>query len=145
MSIKNFMSKAMQGLSLMGSLVQVAKDDKDLAMRVTFVAAGKFDEDLKCGIYFQQFASEPDSAEELEVPSVLFVFNRFKDECKNAITMVLNKAAELDKQQTLQELKVSHMPSAQGTVRELAAKYNKSIGEIRKLKADGLLHTLEKT
>ena len=35
-----------------------------------------------------------------------------------------------------------HQPAPEGTVKELAAKYGKSIGEIRKLKAEGLLHTL---
>jgi hypothetical protein len=36
-----------------------------------------------------------------------------------------------------------HKPAPEGTVKELAAKYGKSIGEIRKLKAANLLHTLE--
>jgi hypothetical protein len=35
-----------------------------------------------------------------------------------------------------------HQPAPEGTVKELAARYGKSIGEIRKLKAEGLLHTL---
>lgn len=35
-----------------------------------------------------------------------------------------------------------HKPAPEGTVKELAAKYNRSIGEIRKLKAAGELHTL---
>lgn len=36
-----------------------------------------------------------------------------------------------------------HKPAPEGTVKELAARYGKSIGEIRKLKAAHLLHTLE--
>lgn len=36
-----------------------------------------------------------------------------------------------------------HRPAPEGTVKELAARYGKSIGEIRKLKAANLLHTLE--
>lgn len=36
-----------------------------------------------------------------------------------------------------------HKPAPEGTVKELAAKYGKSLGEIRRLKAEGLLHTLE--
>lgn len=36
-----------------------------------------------------------------------------------------------------------HKPAPEGTVKELAARYGKSIGEIRKLKAADLLHTLE--
>jgi hypothetical protein len=36
-----------------------------------------------------------------------------------------------------------HKPAPEGTVKELAARYGKSIGEIRKLKAANLLHTLE--
>lgn len=35
-----------------------------------------------------------------------------------------------------------HKPAPEGTVKELATKYGKSIGEIRKLKAAGELHTL---
>lgn len=35
-----------------------------------------------------------------------------------------------------------HQQAPEGTVKELAAKYGKSIGEIRRLKAEGLLHTL---
>lgn len=35
-----------------------------------------------------------------------------------------------------------HKPAPEGTVKELAARYGKSLGEIRRLKADGMLHTL---
>jgi HD-GYP domain-containing protein (c-di-GMP phosphodiesterase class II) len=35
-----------------------------------------------------------------------------------------------------------HKPAPEGTVKELAARYGKSLSEIRKLKAEGLLHTL---
>jgi primosomal protein N' len=35
-----------------------------------------------------------------------------------------------------------HQPAPEGTVKELAAKYGKSLSEIRRLKAEGLLHTL---
>jgi hypothetical protein len=35
-----------------------------------------------------------------------------------------------------------HKPAPEGTVKELAAKYNKSLSEIRRLKAAGELHTL---
>lgn len=38
-----------------------------------------------------------------------------------------------------------HKPAPEGTVKELAARYGKSIGEIRKLKAAGQLHTLVET
>lgn len=43
---------------------------------------------------------------------------------------------------TRQQFNSQHQPAPEGTVKELAAKYGKSIGEIRKLKAEGLLHTL---
>lgn len=36
-----------------------------------------------------------------------------------------------------------HKPAPEGTVKELAAKYGKSLSEIRRLKAAGELHTLE--
>jgi len=35
-----------------------------------------------------------------------------------------------------------HAPAPEGTVKELAGRYGKSLGEIRRLKAEGLLHTL---
>ena len=41
-----------------------------------------------------------------------------------------------------QQFNSQHQPAPEGTVKELAAKYGKSIGEIRRLKAEGLLHTL---
>ena len=40
------------------------------------------------------------------------------------------------------QFNTQHAPAPEGTVKELAAKYGKSLGEIRKLKAAGLLHTL---
>lgn len=44
-----------------------------------------------------------------------------------------------------QQFNSQHQPAPEGTVKELAAKYGKSIGEIRKLKAEGLLHTLNQS
>jgi hypothetical protein len=41
-----------------------------------------------------------------------------------------------------QQFNSQHLPAPEGTVKELAAKYGKSLSEIRKLKAEGLLHTL---
>ena len=45
-------------------------------------------------------------------------------------------------EQQRKQFNSQHQPAPEGTVKELAAKYGKSLGEIRKLKAEGLLHTL---
>ena len=45
--------------------------------------------------------------------------------------------------QTRNAFNSQHKQAPEGTVKELAARYGKSIGEIRKLKAANLLHTLE--
>lgn len=52
------------------------------------------------------------------------------------------KRAEQAKEQRRQQFNSQHKPAPEGTVKELAARYGKSLSEIRKLKAEGLLHTL---
>lgn len=52
------------------------------------------------------------------------------------------KRKERAAQQQREQFNSQHKPAPEGTVKELAAKYGKSLGEIRKLKAAGLLHTL---
>uniref|UniRef100_A0AB39CDP7 Uncharacterized protein n=1 Tax=Pseudomonas phage HRDY3 TaxID=3236930 RepID=A0AB39CDP7_9VIRU len=52
------------------------------------------------------------------------------------------KRAERKALEQRQQFNSQHAPAPEGTVKELAARYGKSIGEIRKLKAEGLLHTL---
>ncbi|MOA68069.1 hypothetical protein D3C78_1955180 [compost metagenome] len=44
--------------------------------------------------------------------------------------------------QTKVDFRNMNKPAPEGTVKELAAKYGKSLGEIRKLKAEGRLHEL---
>lgn len=45
--------------------------------------------------------------------------------------------------QTRNAFNAQHKPAPEGTVKELAAKYGKSLSEIRRLKAAGELHTLD--
>lgn len=52
------------------------------------------------------------------------------------------KRKERAAQQQREQFNSQHKPAPEGTVKELAARYGKSLGEIRKLKAAGLLHTL---
>jgi hypothetical protein len=52
------------------------------------------------------------------------------------------KRAEQAKEQRREQFNSQHKPAPEGTVKELAAKYGKSLSEIRRLKAEGLLHTL---
>jgi hypothetical protein len=49
----------------------------------------------------------------------------------------------MDKQRV--NFNAQHAPAPEGTVKELAARFGKSIGEIRRLKAAGELHTLTET
>jgi len=53
------------------------------------------------------------------------------------------KRAEQKKAEQREQFLSQHKPAPEGTVKELAAKYGKSLSEIRKLKAAGLLHTLD--
>ncbi|WP_338923991.1 hypothetical protein V0M98_37895 (plasmid) [Pseudomonas silesiensis] len=54
----------------------------------------------------------------------------------------LQQEAKQREAQTRSAFNAQHKPAPEGTVKELAQKYNKSLSEIRRLKAAGELHTL---
>ena len=62
-------------------------------------------------------------------------------EYREAQRQEMRRSARRAEQQRTQ-FNSQHKPAPEGTVKELAAKYGKSISEIRRLKAEGLLHTL---
>ncbi len=60
---------------------------------------------------------------------------------RNSLKADLRRAEE-KKVERRNQFNSQHKPAPEGTVKELAAKYGKSLSEIRRLKAEGLLHTL---
>ena len=136
----NYTSEAMTAAALLGSL--------DIET-MTGISVGAYDHEFKCLVHWREFGT-PNCDEDLEKPEVAVMLNRIKDFCRNRLQELLRLAEMHDarvQQQKYDEaaknFREMSKPSELGTVAELAAKYGKSKSEIRRLKAQNLLHTLE--
>lgn len=140
---------ALMALGVIGDLADMEKVET-----WTLVAMGHFD-DLLPFAFFQiannRFAETVEEVQ--QCPKCKEAAERVKDQARFKINFILNRANEaearqqrIDKkkhdQKVLDTFKSQHKPAPEGTVKELAEKYQKSIGEIRRLKNAGLLHTL---
>ena len=108
---------------------------------------------LRCALHLTEYKKVPETEDQ--------IFNEDMDELlatlKRHVQMTLQRGINQEEKRLLQEgkriekakadqvsksFKAMSKPAPEGTVAELAARYNKSLSEIRKLKRDGLLHTL---
>ena len=108
---------------------------------------------LRCALHLTEFKKVAETEDQIfnkEMDSLL-------DQLKNHVKMTFQRAINQEEKrlvnegkrvekakaaEVMQSFKSMSKPAPEGTVAELAARYNKSLGEIRKLKRDGLLHTL---
>lgn len=75
--------------------------------------------------------------------SVALVARIARSEASSILASDPGHIASVKKQEAANNFRAMNNPAPEGTVAELAAKYGKSKSEIRRLKASGLLHTLE--
>lgn len=70
------------------------------------------------------------------------LFNRVYDCESSSYKEAMEYRKKLELEQLVRSQKESHKPHEMGTVAEIATKYGISKSEVRRLKAEGLLHTL---
>jgi len=108
---------------------------------------------LRCALHLTEFKKVAETENEIfneEMDSLLEQLkNHVKIAFQNAINQEekrwINESKREEKEKSVKVMnsfKSMSKPAPEGTVAELAARYNKSLSEIRKLKRDGLLHTL---
>jgi hypothetical protein len=122
--------------------------------KIGLFLGGMFDHEIRLAGFHRENQRLPSSMEELNSdPKASIVLERMKNIFRNLLKNAINAAAREEAQaevrrqkQAFNEMKnkfnAMHKPAPEGTIRELAAKYNKSIGEICRLKAEGRLHEL---
>ena len=86
--------------------------------------------------------SKAQRAREKELERDFFKRMDDEDRARRRNYRMEREAEERKEKEKRDSFNSQHQPAPEGTVKELAAKYGKSIGEIRKLKAAGELHTL---
>lgn len=139
----------MVGMSVIGGALQT---DPDAGTLMAFILLGKYDHELKCAHYFQHYGKEPANDAELEDPTVVVMLDRTKRFFRSIVQGIFDEAARQDqleqeekRKALLQQLRESNKPHEMGTVAEIAAKYGISKSEVRRRKAEGTLHELQKT
>jgi len=118
------------------------------------VLTGELDQTLRPGMFFHVHGREPQSQEELEADeSSLLILNNLKRYLRNTVQGVINdEARRIEREQKAEAARMAervnkgfremNKPAPEGTVRELAEKFNAPISQIRKLKAENRLHEL---
>lgn len=139
----------MLGLSYIGAMADTNPQRSATAM--VQILTGEVDETLRHVIVFQGTGNQNATPEELHSEDVTHVLAQIKANTRRIVQRIFERAAEEDRrerelnlEQVKAELRDSNKPDPLGTVAELAAKYNVSKSEIRRLKAAGELHTLVK-
>jgi len=106
----------------------------------------KYDDELLYSFYYEEHNKYPEGDEYLSSEKGREKLNQIKTIYRNAIADSMNKTAEAERMQSLKEaldgFKAMHKPAPEGTVKELAVKYGKSLSEIRTLKREGRLSEL---
>jgi hypothetical protein len=108
---------------------------------------------LRCALHLSEFkkvAETEDSIFNEEMDSLLeqlksqvkMIFQRAINQEEKRLINEGNRVEKAKSAEVIKSFKSMNKPSPEGTVAELAALYGKSLGEIRKLKRDNLLHTL---
>lgn len=156
------MTQILNGLVLVsqGAILLEHAVSHSSAVRHLMTTKSGIDRMMKAAIYFMHFDKAPENEADLSLPPVLETFRivqaniEKKAEFQAARVSLLQgllmnaryASAEL-RHESLNKLRAkmreTNKPHPMGTVDELAKKYGKSKSEIRRLKADNLLHTLE--
>lgn len=144
----SYATKALIGYSIIGSMIVGGPGKAGEA--VVGVLTGQYDEELKAMV-FHRLSSQFPSEVDMNLPEVLAGVENIKAQLRREVQMLFELAAKEEQDDhrrkvdgILEELKVSHRPDPMGTVAEIAAKYNVSKSEVRRLKAAGQLSTLIK-
>jgi hypothetical protein len=132
--MQDFNSKVLQGLMV------ISTTDFEI---IPFILTGRYDECLKCALFSVNYRRAPANVEELESAAVLMGLERIKDRFRKLVQEIFDLAAEQDRQELMASLRKTNQPHEMGTVAEIAAKYNISKSEVRRMKQAGTLESLQ--
>ena len=144
-------SQVMTGLWYIGAMAGAEPDVQKSAHAMVQILTGVVDDLLRHVIVFQRTGNQNATAEDLAAETVTRDLEQLKANTRRIVERIFEGAAEEDRrdqernlEKVKAELRASNKPDPMGTVAELAAKFNVSKSEIRRLKAAGQLHTLVK-
>jgi len=144
---KKSLVDVMFGYSLLGTIYRNPNAYAMMIMR----ERNSMQEPVVSAVYFRKHNRTPDNEQELEEAWIEFgkLQERLRDELVNAIDqaerdhrIAENSARMKDLNKLQLKLKETNKPHVMGTVKEIAAKYGKSLSEVRRLKAEGRLDEL---
>ena len=131
------------------SLVSEVFSDTE-GVKIGSFLAGLYDHEIQLSLFYRHYSRIPSTIEELSSDETSKMgLERLKDSYRHALNRALLEeekrflAEAAEKAKTA--FKAMHSQAPEGSVKELAAKYNKSISEIRRMKAEGRLHELSES
>lgn len=130
------------------SLVSEVFSDTE-GVKIGLLLGGIYDHEIQVALFYRHYSRLPGTLEELSSDEISKLG---LERLKNSYRHILNKALLEEEKRLFKEaaekarnaFKAMHSQAPEGSVKELAAKYNKSISEIRRMKAEGRLHELSK-
>lgn len=137
------LSSIMVTLSLLGEIPMYTERSGTI---IASILMGEMDDDIRILHFHQEKQRLPESVEEArEWPEGDVYLNKMKDWLRSRMQAAidgeaerLKRKAENERNANLAKAKTSfkemNKPAPEGTIKELAAKYGKSIGEIRRMK-----------
>lgn len=139
-------SKVMQGMGIVGSLMMPARNEDEFTAKIqtmTNTLVGLYDEAILCAMYANINKGVPgDMAEVMANPQAQASLTRLKDMIRSEIQQVMTLGAEEDRKNLLLKMKDTNKPHPMGTVKEIAAKLNISVSEVRRMKSNGTLDSM---
>lgn len=144
------LAESMIGLSMAGGLL--FETEKFIEV-LPFVLAGDFDEKLYNGLHLSLARDEEFRSDNARV---LLALENLKKHIRSFVQKIFELAAEEDRRDSRNEqlkriedlrqsLRESNRPHEMGTVAEIAQRYGISKSEVRRRKAEGTLHELQKS
>lgn len=141
-----------QGLVLVQNLI--GHDEAEQRAAIKLLESEDYQVMLKAVMFYEKNNREPESFDDLigdfwqarldEVITAVKIRIGLRLIRQTQMNQFRESHRKLQEQQALRDrLAKTNKPDPMGTVDELAKKFNKSKSDIRKLKAAGLLHTLE--
>lgn len=115
------------------------------------------DTELRCSIFLFQYKTHPEFHEQINTPEMDDLLEQLKLKIKNLVGVALNIDTRreerhqylADKQKKAQQaydtkksFEAMHKPAPEGTVDEIAKRFNVSKSEVRRLKREGKLSEL---
>lgn len=141
-----------QGLVLVQTLIGL--DEAEQRAAIKLLEQDYYQVMLKAALFYEKNNREPESLDDLlgnfwqarldDVIAAVKIRIGLRLIKQDQMNHFRESHRKLQEQQALRDrLAKTNKPDPMGTVDELAKKFNKSKSEIRRLKAEGLLHTLE--